>query len=106
MPMHLPNQFYSMKQIGVVKMPAIPNTFTPNNDGINDLWVIQYLEDYPNNHLQVFTRAGQLVFESRGYYKAWNGTYKGKPLPHDTYYYRLEPGSGREPVTGYVTIIK
>ena len=92
--------------VKVLKMPRIPNTFTPNNDGINDLWVIQYLEDYSNNHLQVFTRAGQLVFESRGYYKAWNGTYKGKPLPHDTYYYILEPGSGREPVTGYVTIIK
>jgi len=92
--------------VKVLKMPRIPNTFTPNNDGINDLWVIQYLEDYPNNHLQVFTRTGQLVFESNGYYKAWNGTYKGRPLPYDTYYYILEPGSGREPVTGFVTIIK
>ena len=92
--------------VKVLKMPRIPNTFTPNNDGINDLWEIQYLEDYPENHLQVFTRTGQLVFESRGFYKAWNGTYKGKPLPYDTYYYILEPGSGRDPVTGFVTIIK
>ncbi len=92
--------------VKVLKIPRIPNTFTPNHDGKNDLWEIQYLEDYPNNHLQVFTRAGQLVFESRGYYKPWNGTYKGKSLPFDTYYYILEPGSGREPFTGYVTIIK
>ncbi|MBP8114666.1 MAG: gliding motility-associated C-terminal domain-containing protein, partial [Chitinophagaceae bacterium] len=92
--------------VKVLKLPRIPNTFTPNHDGKNDLWEIQYLEDYPNNHLQVFTRAGQLVFESRGYYKAWNGTYKNRPLPFDTYYYILEPGSGREPFTGYVTIIK
>ncbi len=92
--------------VKVLKIPRIPNTFTPNHDGKNDLWEIQYLEDYPNNHLQVFTRAGQMVFESRGYYKAWNGTYKNRPLPFDTYYYILEPGSGREPFTGYVTIIK
>ena len=92
--------------IKVLKIPKVPNTFTPNNDGINDFWEIQYLEDYPNNHVQVFTRSGQLVFESRGYYKAWNGMYKGKSLAADTYYYILEPGSGRDPFTGFVTIIK
>lgn len=92
--------------IKVLKQPRIPNTFTPNNDGINDLWAIQYLEDYPNAHVQVFTRTGQLVFESRGYYRAWNGTYRGMPLPVDTYYYIIEPGSGREAMTGYVMIVK
>jgi gliding motility-associated-like protein len=92
--------------VDVLKIPVIPNTFSPNYDGINDFWYIQYLDEYVNNHTQVFTRAGQLVFESRGYYKAWNGTYKGKSLPMDTYYYIIEPGSGREPFTGYVTIIR
>lgn len=92
--------------IDVLKMPRIPNTFSPNNDGINDFWEIQFLNEYKNNHTQVFTRAGQLVFESKGLYKAWNGTYNGKPLPIDTYYYIVEPGDGREPFTGYVTIIK
>lgn len=92
--------------VKILKAPRIPNTFTPNNDGINDLWDIQYLEDYPNNHIQVFTRAGQMVFENRGYYKAWNGTYKGRDLPVDTYYYILEPGNGRDPITGFITIMK
>ena len=92
--------------IKVLKVPRIPNTFSPNNDGINDFWEIQFLEDYKENHTQVFTRAGQLVFESKGLYKPWNGTYNGKSLPIDTYYYIIEPGSGREPFTGYVTIIK
>ena len=92
--------------VDVLKVPWIPNTFSPNNDGIHDAWEILYLDEYPTNHTQVFTRAGQLVFESRGYYKAWNGTYKGKPLPVDIYYYIIEPGSGRDPFTGYVTIIK
>ncbi len=92
--------------VDVLKIPNIPNTFSPNSDGINDLWEIQYLDEYPKNHTQVFTRAGQKVFESRGRYTAWNGRYKGKPLPMDTYYYIIEPGSGRDPFTGFVTIIK
>jgi gliding motility-associated-like protein len=92
--------------VDVLKIPRIPNTFSPNKDGINDLWEIQYLDEYTENHTQVFTRAGQIVFESRGRYRAWDGMYKGKPLPVDTYYYIIEPGSGRDPVTGFVTIIK
>ncbi len=92
--------------VDVLKIPRIPNTFSPNNDRINDLWEIQYLEEYNANHLRVFTRAGQLVFESNGMYKAWDGTYKGNPLPMDTYYYIIEPGSGRDAVAGYVTIVR
>ena len=92
--------------VKVLKFPVIPNTFTPNNDGINDTWAISYLSSYPDNYVQVFTRTGQLVFESKGYIKPWDGTFKGKPLPMDTYYYIIEPGSGRVPVSGYVTIVK
>jgi gliding motility-associated-like protein len=92
--------------VKVLKAPKVPNTFTPNNDGINDLWLIDYLDTYPNCRVQVFTRTGQLVFESRGYKKPWNGTIGGKPLPFDTYYYIIEPENGRKPVTGYVTIVK
>jgi gliding motility-associated-like protein len=92
--------------IQVLKFPGIPNTFSPNNDGINDVWAIQYLNTYPDNRVQVFTKTGQLVFESHGYTKPWDGTIKGKPLPIDTYYYVIEPGNGRDPITGYVTILK
>jgi gliding motility-associated-like protein len=92
--------------VKVLKAPQVPNTFTPNNDGINDFWKIEYLDTYPNNRVQVFTRTGQLVFESKGYKTPWNGTLNGKPLPVDTYYYIIEPENGRKPMTGYVTILK
>ncbi|MGC4103317.1 PKD domain-containing protein [Ferruginibacter sp.] len=92
--------------IKVLKAPKIPNTFTPNGDGINELWLIDYLDTYPNNRVQVFTRTGQLVFESKGYKKPWDGKLNGKPLPFDTYYYIIEPGNSRAPITGYVTIVK
>ena len=92
--------------IKVLRFPKIPNTFTPNNDGINDKWVIEYLNSYPNCRVQVFSRTGQLVFESKGYGTPWNGTLKGKQLPVDTYYYIIEPQANRDPITGYVTIVK
>ena len=94
--------------IKLLKFPKIPNTFTPNGDGINEKWIISYLNTYPNNWVQVFSRTGQLVYESHGYQPGteWDGTIKGKKLPFDTYYYIIEPGNGREPITGYVTIIK
>ncbi len=92
--------------IKVLKFPEIPNTFTPNNDGIHDFWEIKYLFTYPGNKVQVFTRTGQKVFESNGYAKPWDGNMNGKSLPFDTYYYIIEPGSGRKPLTGYVTIVK
>ncbi|HEY8690220.1 MAG TPA: PKD domain-containing protein [Chitinophagaceae bacterium] len=92
--------------VKVLKFPNVPNTFTPNNDGINDTWVIDHLADYPNVRVQVFNRYGQLVFESKGYTKPWDGTMNGKSLPFGTYYYVIEPGNGRNPVTGYVTLIK
>jgi gliding motility-associated-like protein len=94
-------------KVTLLKAPVIPNTFTPNGDGINEYWTIQYLDAYPNCKIQVFNRNGQPVYESNGYRApGWDGTYKGKPIPFGTYYYVIEPGSGRKPMTGYVTIIK
>lgn len=92
--------------VKVLLGPRIPNTFSPNGDGINENWIIEYLDTYPNCRVQVFTRTGQKVFESRGYGIPWNGTSKGKILPVDTYYYIIEPENGRKPITGFVTIIK
>ncbi len=92
--------------VKLLRIPPIPNTFSPNGDGINDQWRIDFLNDYPDCRVQVFTREGKLVFSSKGYNIKWDGTIKGKPLPFDTYYYIIDIGSGRDPVTGYVTIMK
>ena len=92
--------------VKLLKAPVIPNTFTPNGDGKNDNWTILYLESYPECRIKVFNRDGQAVYESLGYkVPGWDGKYNGKTLPFGTYYYILEPGSGRKPITGYVTLI-
>lgn len=68
----------------------IPNGFTPNNDTDNDTWEIPGIERHKNAEVRVFTRLGQLVFESVGDYKDWDGTKDGSALPSDTYYYTID----------------
>lgn len=84
----------------------IPNTFTPNNDITNNLWLIKGLQRHPNCTLEVFNRYGQLLFQSVGYSTPWDGTYKGKSVSVGTYYYLLDLHDGTGIIKGYVTVIK
>ncbi|SKA12411.1 PKD domain-containing protein [Sediminibacterium ginsengisoli] len=93
-------------RISVLQAPDVPNAFSPNGDGINDTWKIKYLDSYPGAVVEVYNRYGQIVFRSVGYGKEWDGTYQGNPLPVATYYYIINPGNGRQAMTGSVTIIK
>lgn len=92
--------------VKVLKSPTIPNVFSPNGDGINDKWVIQYLESYPGATVELFNRYGQPVFRSVGYSTPWDGTFKGSPVPAGTYYYIIDPKNGRRQIAGYVDVIR
>ncbi len=85
----------------------IPNVFSPNGDGINDTWIINNLQYFPDAKVDIFNRHGQLLFHSDGYEQPWNGTYKGAPLPVAVYYYVIELRSqGIKPFGGSITILK
>ena len=90
----------------VLKGPEIPNAFSPNGDGINDVWRIKYLEYYSEATVQIFNRYGQPVYLSSGYSVPWDGVFKGTPLPVGTYYYIINPKNGREIMKGSVTIVR
>jgi len=85
---------------------VIPNTFTPNGDGINDTWNIKYIDSFPNCTVEIFNRYGEIVYSSVGYGVAWDGTYKGATLPTGTYYYIVNLKNGRNPLSGFVAIIR
>jgi len=86
---------------------SIPNVFTPNGDGKNDLWNIAGLEDFPDVTVKVFNRWGDSMFESTaGYTDPWDGTYNGTAAPSATYYYIIVLGSGEEGITGTINIIR
>jgi gliding motility-associated-like protein len=84
----------------------IPNTFTPNGDGINDLWDITALQAYPGCTISIFNRSGTLIYNSVNYPKPWDGTYNGQKLPVGTYYYVIDLKNGKKPLAGSVTIIR
>jgi gliding motility-associated-like protein len=82
------------------------NTFTPNNDGVNDTWNIPALAYYPNCTVLIYARNGRLVFQSTGYARAWDGNYNGAQLPASTYYYIIDTKIGKQPLSGSITILK
>jgi gliding motility-associated-like protein len=92
--------------VRVYKKIAIPNAFTPNNDGINDFWDIQALITYPESLTQVFDRYGQKVYQSTGYAIPWDGKLKGSLLPTGTYYYIIDLKNNTPKLAGWVLIVR
>ncbi|MCR8558156.1 gliding motility-associated C-terminal domain-containing protein [Mucilaginibacter sp. BJC16-A38] len=93
-------------KVNVLKPIRIFNTFTPNGDGINDLWEIPELLNYPGAIVDIFDRYGQMVFHSAGYARPWDGFYKGRKLPVGTYYYLVDPKNGLKPLAGFVALLR
>ena len=66
----------------------VPNTFTPNGDGKNDILYVRssILKDFS---LRIYNRWGELIFETDRLDKGWDGSYKGKPCEQGVYDYYL-----------------
>jgi gliding motility-associated-like protein len=92
--------------VKIVEVPVIRNTFTPNGDGVNDSWQIDYLDSYPGVSVNIFNRFGVKVYTSIGYLKPFNGTFNGAELPVGTYYYVIDPRLGLPIYKGWVTILR
>jgi gliding motility-associated-like protein len=88
----------------------IPDGFSPNGDALNQAWVIDGLEIYPDNNILVFNRWGNRVFEASPYQNDWEGKNQfgisiGDELPDGTYFYILELNDPDETVfKGWVYI--
>lgn len=92
--------------VKVLRNPEIPNTFSPNGDGLNDEWKIRYLDSYPLATIKIYNRYGDLVFTATSGIKSWNGKHQGKDVPVGTYYYVIDPRNGRKIITGSVTLLR
>jgi len=93
--------------IGAFDCLVIPQVITPNNDGYNDEWRIRNIDIYPDAEVRVFNRWGKLIFKSRNLSAdPWDGTYKGKLVPVDSYHYILYLNDGSEPRSGVISVIK
>jgi gliding motility-associated-like protein len=90
----------------------VPEVFTPNWDGKNDVLVINGIFAYPENEFKVYNRWGTLVFKSKGYQNSWAGTndeqvylYESE-LPDGTYFYVLDLNNGETPMKGFIQITR
>ncbi|RZK57817.1 MAG: T9SS type B sorting domain-containing protein [Pedobacter sp.] len=84
----------------------VPNSFSPNDDQVNDQWQINGAENYPNADFTIFARNGNKVFQSKGYTKPFDGKFNGKLLPTGVYYYVIDLKSACGKLTGSLTIIR
>ncbi|HET8962430.1 MAG TPA: Ig-like domain-containing protein, partial [Chitinophagales bacterium] len=89
----------------------VPDSFSPNGDGINDQLVIDGLEDYPQFIFTVYNRWGDVVFETKDPTTYWDGTSNvvasylpSGQIAEGTYYYILNPGSDFETLKGYIVL--
>ncbi len=86
----------------VITEIVVPNVFTPNGDGFNDTFVIQYLPQlYPGSKLYIYNRWGKRVYKSDNYQNDWDGDKHSE----GTYFYVLEVSDGTKQ-KGTVTIMK
>lgn len=88
---------------------VIPNIFTPNSDGTNDVFEITGISSYPNSRLIVLNRWGKVVYENNNYGTPyWNGKHfeSGADLADGVYFYELIVGRIDESHRGTVTIVR
>ncbi len=86
----------------------IPNTFTPNNDGVNDYFSVK-ITNLKNYRIQIFNRYGQQLYEAKDILKRWDGLYNGNSVPVGTYYYVITATTLNDDAlkeAGYVTVIR
>ena len=84
------------------------NMFSPNNDGIDDYWEVNNIENFPDCKISVFNIQGRSVYESQPYLNNWNGSdHHGKPLNEGVYYYIIRcSNSNKNEKAGSITLIR
>lgn len=81
---------------------VIPKFFTPNNDGVNDAFILKGIEYFASSEVHIFDRFGRLLVSSKNTAFAWDGTFKNQLLPTSDYWYVIKI-DGKE-IKGHFTL--
>ena len=85
----------------------VPEVFTPNGDGINDVWELKGIDAYPQAEVTIYNRWGQVIFQSDvGYSRRFDGTLSGEALPLGTYTYTLRPSPEQPLLRGVLLLAR
>jgi len=88
---------------------GMPNAFTPNGDGVNDVFKIENIKFEKMTQFKVFNRWGKCVYDGLNPALGWDGTYNNKPAPTDTYFYHIKltmPGGIQKEFKGDITLLR
>jgi len=106
----------TIKPVTIVVNPPPPpitqavNTFTPNNDGINDYFSVTIVGYGEFGSLRIYSRYGQLVFQTKSPDTPWDGKYNGRPAPVGTYYWLFDGintyDHSKVVASGFITLIR
>ncbi len=84
--------------INTANLP-IPQFFTPNSDGFNDIWVVESTPEIEIQQVWIFNRFGKLIKQMDAN-QPWDGTFNGRPMASDSYWYRIDTPEGHS-LTGF-----
>jgi len=88
---------------------GMPNAFSPNGDGLNDVFKIGNIQYEKMTLFRVYNRYGQCVYDGKDPAKGWDGTFNDKPAAGDVYYYHIRltlPGGKQVEYKGDVTLLR
>ena len=96
-----PNGCVGVDSVLVTVLPDVvfPSGFTPNGDGYNDNWQIDFVNEFPQMEVEIYNRWGEMLFASVGYGTPWDGRYNGGSVPVGTYYYVIKLNDPQFPPT-------
>ncbi|TRO65237.1 T9SS type B sorting domain-containing protein [Christiangramia sabulilitoris] len=86
-------------------VPGYQTFFTPNGDGIHDNWEIIVTEDGEFLDVLIYDRYGKLLAQILSGKNGWDGTYNGKPMPSNDYWFSVEYSNG-EILTGHFSLVR
>jgi gliding motility-associated-like protein len=92
--------------VQLIDLSMVPNTFSPNRDGVNDYWYVKSLDAFSNAVVQIFNRNGSKVYEAKGAGIKWDGTSNGRDLPAGVYFYVLDLKDGSQAINGWINLLR
>ena len=79
--------------------------FTPNEDGINDKWMVEGIADVPDAHIMIYDRYSKLLYKGTGAdFQGWDGTYNGHGMVQDDYWYVIQIPETDETLSGHFVL--
>jgi len=95
---------------GVAILPfvfiSVPPYFTPNNDGINDYWLVKGTPNYSNATTAIFDRYGKLITVLNNSSSGWDGTFKNEKLPANDYWFVTKIPETSQVIKGHFSLLR